>query len=909
MSTLFQSGTLGGLTDRQLLDRFVQRRDDMAFAALVGRHGPLVWHVCRNRLRNVHDAEDAFQAAFLVLACKAESIRNSNALASWLIGVASHVCTKARAAAERRRRAERQAEPRPSAVPAPAPPDEWTELYEELDRMPERYRTALVLCHLEGLTYEQAALRLQCAERTVQTRLIRGRERLQRQLRRRGIAPSMLLAADSARRVARTNVPAQLEASTVHVALGFDLSLAQDAALSSLTATLANEVLQAMKRSRFSLIAKPLIVAALLGAGGWYAWATSRSDIAFAPAPSAARSADVPVPPKAPAHDAKLDERFHVSGSVRLEGTGEPIAGARVQAVLGWSPTETDRQATTDARGEYRARLPEGNARAELLLPPGYWLPDRGSWNNFAVTPEQPDYRKDFVVRRGNVWTFRFAQRSDLDPVRRGHIWSMYVPYLQADTDAKGIVPATLPREGGSTITRLSANGVFLMVGLRWDQEFDSSAVKEIKRFDEPTQPARFALKDDAGRTAAISGAVEASITDGRIVISAYFPQPQSQSTGTLTGEVVDESGRPVAEANVSVWFVFRQGSAVADQYEHRVQTDGRGRYVLRSVPLRSHEGDPTKLQVVVRKDGYRGTDGPELVFQPRAGGVQTAARIRLQRGVSFHGRVVDPDGHPLVGAMVQPFGELATMDQSYRSGADGRFTIPNVERGVIPLRLAFGPLSAGGKYVADGRDDVVEIRLQRTVAPPLKEPANLPKPVVPLAVGQIAPELKVNGWSDGTSHSLSELRGKVVFLGFWGIWCGGCVQALPDVEKLRARFQPDVVFLAVHTPGESLENIRRLFKLKDVSLISAVDDGPEDDRGAGTTAQLYGVRGYPMAVLIDRAGKIAYRSDQPSQPTTGEAVARRLGIDLNAPMSDEQSSQLRSAVLTDAIEAVIRSR
>jgi thiol-disulfide isomerase/thioredoxin len=227
----------------------------------------------------------------------------------------------------------------------------------------------------------------------------------------------------------------------------------------------------------------------------------------------------------------------------------------------------------------------------------------------------------------------------------------------------------------------------------------------------------------------------------------------------------------------------------------------------------------------------------------------------------------------------------------------------------VIPLSLAFGPLSAGGKYVADGREEVVEIRLQRPAAPPPNAPANLPKPVIPLAVGQIAPELKVTGWSDGKSHSLSELRGKVVFLGFWGIWCGGCVEALPDVEKLRVKYQPDVAFLAIHTPGESLENIHRLFKLKQVSLISSVDDALAADPDAGTTAGLYGVRGYPTAVLIDRGGKIAYRSDKPSEPTAGEVVARSLGIDLNAPLSEEQRSQLRSATLTGAIEAVIRSR
>jgi thiol-disulfide isomerase/thioredoxin len=249
-------------------------------------------------------------------------------------------------------------------------------------------------------------------------------------------------------------------------------------------------------------------------------------------------------------------------------------------------------------------------------------------------------------------------------------------------------------------------------------------------------------------------------------------------------------------------------------------------------------------------------------------------------------------------------------MDESYRSGPDGRFTIPHVAPGVIPLQFAFGPLIAGGKYVADGRVEGVEIRLRRPPAPRPKGVANPPQQIISLAVGQVAPELDVTGWTDDGSHSLGELRGKVVFVGFWGIWCGPCIQALPDVEKLRTKYQPrDVVFLAVHTPGESLENIRRLFTLKQVSLLSSVDKGPEDARGGGTTAGLYGVRGYPTAVLIDRNGKIAYRSDQPAEPTAGQVIARKLGIDLNAPLSEEESSRLRSAVLTEAIEKVLHSR
>ena len=193
LQTLFQAGTVGGLTDGQLLDRFVQRRDEAAFAALVERHGPMVLRVCRSRLGDRHDAEDAFQATFLVLAQKAPSIRHSEAVAGWLLGVAGRVAARARSAGRRRSSAEQKAVLSVRTALEESPSEPWAELYDELERLPEKYRLPLVLCYLEGLTYEQAAMRLACPVRTVQTRLARGRERLRGRLARRGLAPSVAL--------------------------------------------------------------------------------------------------------------------------------------------------------------------------------------------------------------------------------------------------------------------------------------------------------------------------------------------------------------------------------------------------------------------------------------------------------------------------------------------------------------------------------------------------------------------------------------------------------------------------------------------------------------------------------------------------------------------------------------------
>src|SRR5262245_59023974 len=152
-SSLLWCGT-AGMTDGQLLEGFITRRDQAAFAALVRRHGPMVWGVCRRALPSHHDAEDAFQAAFLVLARKAASIAPRATVGNWLYGVAYRTSRKAAAVAARRKQREKQVTDMPE--PAVVARDLWHDLQplldQELSRLPDKYREAIVLCDLEGHT-------------------------------------------------------------------------------------------------------------------------------------------------------------------------------------------------------------------------------------------------------------------------------------------------------------------------------------------------------------------------------------------------------------------------------------------------------------------------------------------------------------------------------------------------------------------------------------------------------------------------------------------------------------------------------------------------------------------------------------------------------------------------------------
>jgi RNA polymerase sigma-70 factor (ECF subfamily) len=333
IGALFGAGTIGGLTDGQLLERFAAREGDggePAFAGLVDRHGPMVLRVCRSVLRDAHEAEDAFQATFLILALRAGSIRGRDSLASWLYSVAYNVAATARASAIRRRSHEVKAgRERPTAFTEAARDDLGATIHEELDRLPERYRSVLVLWILEGLTQHQAAERLGWPVGTVQSRLARGRERLRSRLARRGLAPAAVLASAIP---AEAAVPAALADSTIRLAA--TIAGARALAVGTVPAAVVNLIRKGgrtMLLNQVRMTAAATLLAAGLVATGAFAYQAAKPDPAPAPAkPEAQKSA--------PAAPDSQDGLLTVAGVVRMPD-GTPAAGATVQSFsLDFSP-------------------------------------------------------------------------------------------------------------------------------------------------------------------------------------------------------------------------------------------------------------------------------------------------------------------------------------------------------------------------------------------------------------------------------------------------------------------------------------------------------------------------------------------------------------------------------------------
>ena len=303
------------LSDRQLLERFLHERSEASFSALVARHGPMVLSVCRRVLQQAQDAEDAFQATFLVLARKAGSIRKQASLGSWLHGVAYRTAECLKAKAHRRAAHERRVDPLP---PGDGRDDiTWRELRavldEELQRLPEQYRAPLVLCYLEARTQDEAARHLGWSKNTFTRRMNQARKRLAQRLTRRGLSlPAVLTAPLLIDGAVQAALPPVLAANTVRAGLAAAMGNMARGMVSVEVIALAQSGAASllMKKSSAALV---LLATLMLCAGGLLAHRTPSN-----------RSCAEPPPPARSTHK---DTAGEINGRV-LGPDGKPVAGA-----------------------------------------------------------------------------------------------------------------------------------------------------------------------------------------------------------------------------------------------------------------------------------------------------------------------------------------------------------------------------------------------------------------------------------------------------------------------------------------------------------------------------------------------------------------------------------------------------
>ncbi len=701
---LFVEGSTANVPDGELLERFLSEGDEAAFTALIERHGPMVLGTCRAMLGDRDGAEDAFQATFLVLICKARSIRGRGALASWLYQVAHRIALQAGTRAARRRSRERQfGQMRAEIAKGHEGADDWRPiLHEEVARLSEKYRLPLLLCDLEGKTHAQAAIELNCGEATVQRRLARARELLRSRLVHRGVTlPAGGLAMAFGRSADAAVPPCWVEA-IVRAAGTFGArasTIAIGEVVSTTARTLARQSLRSMVLGQLRAAAAAVVfLTAVVGiAWGLGLPGQERERAVETPRMQEPRGKAAAQPAPAGAEKpVDLREIITVRGRV-LDPKGHPFQGARLYLIndrLKDFPNLLVR-ATSDHEGRFLFRVSHSDFEALYSEVP--W-----SFNTilalsepyaFALGYDQPMIREAAVAspREPRVLvandrvdpaelTLRLA-RDDVPISGRiidlegRPVAGVLVKVVEVRSPAKGSLndwlkaveeskdlhrvdsPVVvnpmldLPSPPGILPVRTGPDGRFLLKGIGRERiaklQVEGPTIETV-HLDVLTRPGRTIRypRPRDGRD------------DEAVTIHGSTFEHVAGPTRPIEGVVSDmDTGRPLAG------ILVHSERALSNRAEWRVQaiTDARGHYRLVGLP-RGREGvlmaiPPIDIPWSVLKAAGSSIPRPEELPYLRAqvsvpgSPLNQAAGvdIRLKRGVWVIGRVIDPNsGKPV---------------------------------------------------------------------------------------------------------------------------------------------------------------------------------------------------------------------------------------------------------------------
>ncbi len=918
------------ITDGQLLRSFLATDDQAAFACLFRRHAPVIY---RSAIRIVHDqhhAEDVVQAVFLVLCRQASAIRQEQSLAGWLHRVAVRIALKLRSDTTRLPLLP-FTEIRERGGPASSTNelDLQASLEEELSKLPAKYQMPLVMHYLQGKPAGIVAGELRLTYGAVLVRLARGRDKLRARCLRNDRTPGADRAFVLA--IARIGLPGEMPEALVRSTLEIArLSRLGAGALASLPQSSAIKLAEGVRHAlavtkmktalALTVAFSSLAICACLVCAGAGTTETEglRASINYQ-APTASVRAE----------SATDQAKYEFSGTVREEGTGKPVQGATLNIMMdsgGRGPQSSLLKTKTDTDGRFSQSLPAGNFRAwNLLPPPGFnIIPGQRINESLVVNQSHSKVTRDYLVRRGTVWSIHPKELRVVNPADQPFVLAMSrsqpVEFFQSSYSSE-IFALTLPIKKGSVTVQTGqlAPGIgYPTVDLDWEDGFNPSAVGSITKM--PGSACEYRLVDKQNRKAKIKAKepVAPEVNEFGTLQIRVSPNASKVETGELVGQIVDERGKPLSGATISLGFDYKQSGSMSPYSEHTQTTNAEGRYRLPGIPRWNEPGEPTMLHLVVTHPGFAGVDSHHFRFDRPRTGPQVAETVRLVPGKIVSGIVLQADGKPAGGAWVVPTGSIAAMRQFTKSDITGHFTVRDLPAGVSWLTFEYGDSQAYGSYWAEENPKPVVVTLKPRPAPlteaerqKVLEKVKQRPDASKLLLKKAAPEWELGNWSDGKTRSIQDFRGKVVFLDFWGIWCGPCVHALPSIEKLRSKYEPrGVVFLSIHTPGDDETAIRKLLASKKTDLVFAIDKPTPQAAvvNLGVTGERYNVSSFPTSFLIDRSGKIAFRSDDPAKEPEFLAIVKALGFD-EKTITEQQASQVIEKFLENQIEKVISQK
>ena len=676
---LFSAGAIGRLGDAELLERFVAggvEGTEAAFAVLVERHGPMVLRASRQALGNEHDAQDAFQAVFFVLARKAHSLHARGPLGPWLHQVAVRTALHIRAGVARRARHERRAaELAAETVTDKNTDDLGAAMQEELARLPAKYRLPIVLCHMEGLTNQEAALQLGWPAGTVRSRIARGLERLRVRLTRRGLAPSAVASAAAlCADAAWSAVPPWLVETTSRAAVIIASGQVLAGVLPASVLSISEGVLSAMAITRLKFLAASLLIGALSAAGGAAALAiATRHAISAQPTPENQRGG----PQREDNVLVAGPSDLAVKGLVVNPG-GTPIPDAKLYLLdYPHSQARTSARSVSDGQGRFSFRVPGKDLG--LNQPHNWKVP----WTSMYVVATAEGYAPALVrsPRPG----------SERDLTLRLVADSVLVKGRVRNLEGKPVPGATL------RVTELAIPDGKLSDWLEgaksseWNGRIDSPCLESLFPPATTDKDGRFELRGiGADRVVILTLRGPGLETSRLAVVTAnsglvYLTDPGIGTPQAMIPCYGAEFEHPAAPSRLVMGVVRDRvtmkplaGVTIAGPQE-RTTTDTEGRFTLAGLP---RKGGPIVAAPPISE--------PYLALEKRVpdrpGLDPETVDFELKRGVLVKGRVTDQaTGNPVCGE-VSYFVSLDNPNRDQADGLPGRVNGQGSPFGTCPI-------------------------------------------------------------------------------------------------------------------------------------------------------------------------------------------------------------------------------